>query len=160
MQNWNHIPHQQSYCYSKEWKNQTKNDKKLLFWFVTFSVTLLDLRHKINKNWHILQTESKLKEFFKIPLLLPLKGRNFSIALLELITFRATKKKKQLTHAKTFGKGKYHHRLTRTINFCCNQIISTSYVQSAITQKTFEARHVFTCKSNWVTYSHYIVKSK
>ena len=52
---------------------------------VTFNKTLTDVRHIINKNWDILLIEPRLKEIFKIPLLLPLKETKISVTLLEVI---------------------------------------------------------------------------
>ena len=67
-------------------KNLTENKEKTLL-IATFSRTLADLRLIINKNWHILQTDPKLKEMFKNSLLLPLKETKISVTLLEVINF-------------------------------------------------------------------------
>ena len=67
-------------------KNLTENKEKTPL-IATFSRTLADLRLMINKNWHILQTDPKLKEMFKNSLLLPLKETKISVTLLEVINF-------------------------------------------------------------------------
>ena len=60
-----------------------------MYLIVIFHRTLLDIKQIINKNAHILQIESKLKEIFKSPLVVAFKrnknlrdfigGNNFTI---------------------------------------------------------------------------------
>ena len=54
-------------------KNPIQNDEKIPL-IATFNRTLPDLRHIINKNWHILQIEHKLKEIFKNAFVVAFKG--------------------------------------------------------------------------------------
>ena len=54
---------------------------------VTFNRTLPDLRPILNKYFHILQTEPKLKEIFKNSPVVPLKETKISVTLFEVINF-------------------------------------------------------------------------
>ena len=66
--------------------NPTENDQKIPL-IVTFNRTLPDLRRLINRNWHVLQMEPKLKEIFKNPVLLSLKETKISVTLLKVGNF-------------------------------------------------------------------------
>ena len=74
------------------------------------------------------------------------------ITLLFLLRGNKLDKNKKLIHAKTFDIDKRHPCLTRTINLCCKQIISTSIFQSAIERNMFDTRLFVTCRNSWITY--------
>ena len=74
------------------------------------------------------------------------------ITLLSLLRGNKLAKNKKLIHTKTFDIDKRHLCLTRTINLCCKQIISTSIFQSAIERNMFDIIHLVTCRKSWITY--------
>ena len=102
---------------------------------VTLNRTPPDPRHIISKHWHTIEKEPKLKQNFKNSLLVAFKRYK---NLREFIGGNKLYNNKKLTHAKIFDKGNFCPCLTRTLNFCCKQIISKLCLQSSITRNTFD----------------------
>ena len=94
----------------------TGNDEKIPL-IVTFNRTLLDLRHLIYKNCHILQIEPKLKNFFKNPTVVAIK-RNKNLH--NFIGGNKLYNNEKLKHGKSFDTGKCH---SRAINLGYKQLI-------------------------------------
>ena len=103
-------------------KFKTSNTERLAL-TVTYSKTLPDLKTIINKNWHILQIEPKLKEVFAEP---------------PILAFKRNKKCQPC--------------YTRSINLCCKRLKTCSTFQSVFNKNTFLIRHNVTCKSSSVIY--------
>ena len=84
---------------------------------VTYSRTLPDLKTIIDKNWHILQIEPKLKEIFAEPPILAFKRNKF---LRDIIGGNKVFDNRKILNVKKFNKGKCQPCFTRSINLCCN----------------------------------------
>ena len=83
---------------------------------VTYNRTLPDLKAIIDKNWHILQIEPKLKETFAEPSILAFK-RNKNLK--DIIGGNKVFDNKKILNVNKFIKGKWQPCFTRSINLCC-----------------------------------------
>ena len=128
-------------------KIKTSNTERLPL-TVTYNRTLPDVKTVIDKNWHILQIEPKLKEIFAEPPILAFKTHK---NLKDIIGGNEVFDNKKILNLKKFKKGKYQPCFTRSINLCCKQPKTCSTFQSAF-NKTFFIRHNVTCKSSCVIY--------
>ena len=129
-------------------KIKTSNTERLPL-TVTYNRTLPDLKTIIDKNWHILQIEPKLKEIFAEPPILAFK-RNKNLR--DVIGGNKLFYNKKILNVKKFNKGKCQPLFTRSINLCCKQLKTCSTFQSAFNKNTFLIRHNVTCKSSCVIY--------
>ena len=129
-------------------KNKTSNTE-LLPLTVTYNRALPDLKAIIDKNWHILQIEPKLKETFAEPPILAFK-RNKNLK--DIIGGNKVFDNKKNLNANKFNKGKCQPCFTRSINLCCKQLKTCSIFQSAFNKNAFLIRHNVTDKSSCVTY--------
>ena len=129
-------------------KIKTSNTERLSL-TVTYSKTLPDLKTIIDKNWHILQIEPKLKEIFAEPPILAFRrNKNFR----DIIGGNKVFDNKKILNVKKFNKGKCQPCFTRSINLCCKRLKTCSTFQSAFNKNTFLIRHNVTCKSSCVIY--------
>ena len=131
---------------------------------------LLHIHHYIyiyiyifDKNWHILQIEPKLKEFFAEPPILTFKSNK------NIIRGSKVFDNKKILNVKKFNKGKSQPCLTRSIVLHFKQIKTCSTLRSIFSKNTFGIRHNVTCKCNCVIYLmewclceklHYVGKSE
>ena len=129
-------------------KIKTSNTERLPL-TVTYNRTLPDLKTIIDKNWHILQIESKLKFFFAEPPILAFK-RNKNLK--DIIGGNKAFDNKKNLNVKKFNKGKCQPCFTRSINLCCKQLKNWSTFQIVFNENTFLIRHNVTCKSSSVIY--------
>ena len=129
-------------------KIKTSNTERLPL-TVTYNSTLPYLKTIIDKNWHILQIEPKLKEIFAEPPILAFK-RNKNLR--DIIGVNKVFDNKKILNVKKFNKGKSQPCFTRSINLCCKQPKTSSTFQSVFNKKTFLIRHNVTCKSSCVIY--------
>ena len=126
-------------------KIKTSNTERLPL-TITYNRTLPDLKTIIDKNWHILQIEPKLKEIFAEPRILAFKN------LRDIIGGNKHFDNKKILNVKKFNKGKCQPCFTRSINLYCKQRKTCSTFQSAFNKNTFLIRHKVTCKSSCVIY--------
>ena len=129
-------------------KIKTSNTERLPL-TVTYNKTLRDLKTIIDRNWHILQIEPKLKEIFAEPPILAFK-RNKNIR--DIIGGNKLFDNKKILNVKKFSKEKCQPCFTRSINLCCKQLKTCSTFQSAFNKNTFLIRHNVTSKSSCVIY--------
>ena len=129
-------------------KIKTSNTERLPL-TVTYNRTLPDLKTIIDKNWHILQIEPKLKDIFAKPPILAFK-RNKNLR--DIIGGNKLFDNKKNLNVKKFNKGKCQPCFTRSINLCCKQLKTCSTFQSAFNKNTFLIRHNVTCKSSCAIY--------
>ena len=111
-----------------------------------------DLKAIIDKNWHILQLEPKLKEIFAELLILAFK-RNKNLR--DIIGGNKVFDNKKILNVKKFNKGKCQPCFTRSVNLCCKQLKNCSTFQSAFNKNTFLIRlmsDVKACKSSCLIY--------
>ena len=127
---------------------KTSNTERLPL-TVTYNRTLLDLKTIIDKNWHILQIEPKLKEIFAEP---PILAFNRNKNLRDIIGGNKLFDNKKILNVKKFNKRKCQPCFTRSVNLCCKQLKTCSTFQSAFNENTFLIRHNVTCKSSCVIY--------
>ena len=111
---------------------------------VTYNRTLPDLKTIIDKNWHILQIEPKLKEIFAEPPILAFK-RNKNLR--DIIGGNKVFYNKKKLNVNKFNKGKCQPCFTRSINLCCKQLKTCSTFQSVFNKNTFLIRHYVTLKA-------------
>ena len=97
-------------------KIKTSNIERLPI-TVTYSRTLPDLKTIIDKNWHILQIEPKLKKIFAEPPILAFKRNKI---LRDIIGGNKVFDNRKILNVKKFNKGKCQPCFTRSINLCCN----------------------------------------
>ena len=95
-------------------KIKTSNTERLPL-IVTYNRTLRYCKTINDKNWHILQIESKLKNNFAEPLILAFK-RNKKPR--DIIGGNKVFDNKKVLSVKKFNKGKYQPCFTRSINLC------------------------------------------
>ena len=126
-----------------------KISRSLLPLTVTYNRTLPDLKTMIDKNWHILQIEPKLKEIFAEPPILAFKGNK---NLRDIIGVNKVFDNKKILKGKKFNKGKCQRCFTRSINLCCKQLKTCSNFQSTFNKNTFLIRRNVTCKSSCLIY--------
>ena len=119
-------------------KNKTSNTE-LLPLAVTYNRALPDLKTIIDKNWHILQIEPKLKETFAEPPVLAFKSNK---NLKDIIMGNMIFDNKKTLDLKKFNKGTCQPCFTRSINICCKQLKTCSTFESAFNKSTFLIRHV------------------
>ena len=93
-------------------KIKTSNTERLSL-TVTYNRTPPDLKRIIDKNWHILQIEPKLKEIFAEPPILAFK-RNKNLK--DIIGGNKVFDNKKILNVKKFNKGKCQPCFTRSIN--------------------------------------------
>ena len=129
-------------------KIKTSNTERLPL-TVTYNRNLPDLKEIIDKNWHILQIEPKLKEIFAEPPILTFK-RNKNLR--DTIGGNKVLDNKKVLNVKKFNKGKCQPCFTRSINLCCKQLKTCSTFQSAFNKNVFLIRHNVICKSSCVIY--------
>ena len=96
-------------------KIKTSNTERLPL-TVTYNRTLPDLKTIIDKNFHILQTELKLKEIFSDPPVFAFKRNKNLKDIIE--GNKVFDNKKNLTVNK-FNKVKWQPCFTKSINLCC-----------------------------------------
>ena len=145
-------------------KVKTSNTERFLL-TVTYNRTLPDLKAIIDKNWHILQIEPKLKEIFAEPPILAFK-RNKNLK--DIIGGNKVFDNKKMLNVKKFNKRKYQPCFTRSIDSCSIHLKTCSTFRSAFNKNTFLIRHNVTCKSSCVIYlmeclcgkSQYVGKSE
>ena len=129
-------------------KIKTSNTERLPL-TVTYNRTLPDLKTIIDKNWHILQIEPKLKEIFTEPPILAFKrDKN----LKDIIGDDKVFDNKKILNIKKFNKGKCQPCFKRSINLCCKQLKICSTFQSAFNKISFLIRHNATSKSSCIIY--------
>ena len=99
-------------------KIKTSNTERLPL-TVTYNRTLPDLKTIIDKNWHILKIEPKLKEIFaESPILAFKRNKNFR----DIIGGNKLFDHRKILNVKKFNKGKCKPCFTRSINLCCKQL--------------------------------------
>ena len=103
-------------------KIKISNTESLLLTF-TCSRTLPDLKTIIDKNWHILQIEPKLKEIFIEPPILVFK-RNKNLR--DITKGNKVFDNKRILNLKKFNKQKCKPCFTRSINLCCKPCFTRS----------------------------------
>ena len=116
---------------------------------VTYNRTLPDLKTIIDKSWHILQIEPKLKEIFAEPPILAFK-RNKNLR--DIIRGNKVFDNKKILNVEKFNKGKCQPCLTRSFNLYCKQLKTFSAFQSDFNKNTFLIRHNVACKSSCVIF--------
>ena len=119
-------------------KNKTSNTE-LLPLTVTYNRALPDLKTIIDKNWHILQIEPKLKETFAEPPILAFK-RNKNLK--DIIRGNMVFDNKKTLNLKKFNKGTCQPCFTRSINLCFKQLKTCATFESAFNKNTFLIRLV------------------
>ena len=118
-------------------KIKTSNTERLPL-TVTYNRTLPDLKTIIDKNWHILQIEPKLKETFAEPSILAFK-RNKNLK--DIIGGNKVFDNKRILNVKKFNKGKRQPCFTRSVKLCCKKLKICSTFQSTFNKNTFLIRH-------------------
>ena len=99
---------------------------------VTYNRTLPDLKTLIDKNWHILQIESKLKELFAES---PKCWHTKETKTLETYSGATRFLIKKILNV-TFNKEKCKPCFTRSTNLCYKQVKTCSTFQSAFNKNT------------------------
>ena len=129
-------------------KIKTSNTERLPL-TVTYNRPLPDLKTIIDKNWHILHIEPKLKEIFAEPPILTFKrNKNFK----DMIGCNKVFHNKKILNWKKFNKGKCQTCFTRSIKLCCKQLKTFSTFQSAFNKNTFLIWHNVTRKISCIIY--------
>ena len=128
-------------------KIKTSNTERLPL-TVTYNRTLPDLKTIIDKNWHILQIEPKLKEIFAEPPILAFNGNE---NLKDIIEGNKVFDNKKILNVKKFNKATWQPCFTRSVNLC-KKLKTCSTFQNAFNKNTFLIRHNVTCKSSCVIY--------
>ena len=136
------------YAFHRKTKIKTSNTERSPL-TVTYNRTLRDLKTIIDKNWHNLQIEPKLKEIITEALILAFK-RNKNLR--NIIGGNKVFDNKKNWNVKKFNKGKCQPFFTRSINLCCKQLKTCLTFQSVFNKNIFLIRHKVTCKSSRVIY--------
>ena len=114
-------------------KIKTSNTERLPL-TVTYNRTLPDVKTVIDKNWHILQIEPKLKEIFAEPPILAFK-RNKNLK--DIIGGNKAFDNKKNLNVKKFTKRKCQPCFTRSIKVCCKQLKTCSTFKVSLTKTPF-----------------------
>ena len=114
-------------------KIKTSNTERLSL-TVTYNRTPPDLKRIIDKNWHILQIEPKLKEIFAEPPILTFK-RNKNLK--DIIGGNKAFDNKTILNIKKFNKEKCQPSFTRSINFYCKQLKTVRPFKVPLTKTLF-----------------------
>ena len=129
-------------------KIKTSNIERLPL-TVTYNRILPNLKTIVDKDWHILQIEPKLKFFFAEPPILAFK-RNKNLR--DIIGGNKVFDNKKVLNVKKFNKGKCQPCFSRSINLCCKQLKTFSTFQGTFNKNTFLIRYNATWKSSCVNY--------
>ena len=124
--------------------------KKIPF-TTTFNKNLPNIRAKLDKHWHLLQTNPKIAPTFtEKPIVAFKRNKN----LKDLIGQTHLSRNMKIT-AKPRKMGSCSACLTRANNQCCKQIVSTKTFQSMKTKEIFNIYHHLNCRSRNVIYLGY-----
>ena len=116
---------------------------------LTYNQTLPPIMKTIKKYWHILQSDTSLREVFKE---LPITSyrRNENIGdILNSNNLRNNQVVRKSSHKK---QGTCHPCLTRRNNLCCKRVKICDSFKSARTNKVYRIFQDMTCKSDWLLY--------
>ena len=118
-------------------KIKTSNAERLPL-TITYNRSLPDLKTIIDKNWHILQIEPKLKETFAEPPILAFK-RNKNLK--DIIWGNKVFDNKKILNVKMFNKGKCQPCFASSVILWCKQLKTCSTFQSTFNKITILTRH-------------------
>ena len=118
-------------------KIKTSNSERSPF-TVTNNRILPDLKKIIDKNWHILQIEPKLKKIFAEPPILAFK-RNKNLK--DIIWGNKVFDNKKILNVKMFNKGKCQPCFASSVILWCKQLKTCSTFQSTFNKITILTRH-------------------
>ena len=118
-------------------KIKTSNSERSPF-TVTNNRILPDLKIIIDKNWHILQIEPKLKKIFAEPSILAFK-RNKNLK--DIIWGNKVFDNKKILNVKKFNKGKCQPCFASSVILCCKQLKTCSTFQSTFNKIGILTRH-------------------
>ena len=124
--------------------NSKEKDQKRILFITTYNKTLPNLKHIINKHWHLLQINSNLRTAFEQE---PLIAYTQNKSLGDLIGSKKILDGKAVRENNSKKQPYCRPRLTRRDNICCQQVLKTNTFTSYRTDETFKIFHLLNCKS-------------
>ena len=139
-------------------KYKIKDPSMRIPYVLTYNQTLPNAKEAINKNWNILQINTKLKDTFKEK---------------PIIAYRRNKNLGDILGQKTLKNGKVFRRKTidnrkgrcspchsRSNCKCCRQLVNTDTFTSRKTNRKYKIFHTVNCKSKFIIYLMECIKCK
>ena len=103
----------------------------------------------IKKHWHILQSDTSLREIFKE---LPITSYRRNENIGDILNSNILRNNQVIRRSSTKMQGKCHPCLTRKNNLCCKHIKSCNSFKSARSNKVYHIFQDLTCRSDWLIY--------
>lgn len=130
----------------------TKKDKQQLTRIplvLTYNPSLPPVMNAIKKHWHILQSDSALRETFKDP---PMTAYRRNLNLGDILNSKNIANNEVIRPSSVNHRGTCKPCYSNRKNKCCQQVKTTHSFKSAQTNKTYKIYHDLTCKSGWILY--------